>query len=203
MSLGDENHEAYDAFIMKASFDTGVVPDDWKTANVCPIFKKGSKSQIRNYRPVSLTSQICKLFETIIRDAIVLHLESNVLLNHSQHGFRKGGACLSNLLQFLDYVIKNLDNRSKVLLLYTWTLPRPLTRSPTVDRLLEKINKHGISGKDWNWLREWLHGRIQRVRINGHFSSWTAVKSGVLQGSVSGPVVFLIIIAHQHTDARY
>ena len=69
--------------IMKASLETGVVPDDWKAANVTPIFKKGSKSEIGNYRPVSLTSQICKLLEMIIRDSLVEHLDSNNLISAS------------------------------------------------------------------------------------------------------------------------
>jgi len=129
-----------------------VVPDDWKTANVCPIFKKGTKNQTGNYRPVSLTSQICKLFVTVIRDAMLLHLEGNGLLNHSQHGFRKGGSCVSNLLEFLDYVTKNLDNRNSIDVIYL-DFAKAFDKVPHC-RLLEKINKNGISCKVLNWLRE-------------------------------------------------
>ena len=96
--------------IMKASLETDVVPDDWKAANVTPIFKKGSKNEIGNYRPVSLTSQICKLLEMIIRDSLVEHLDSNSLITASQHGFGRGGSCLSNLLQCLDRITNTTDN---------------------------------------------------------------------------------------------
>jgi len=104
---------------MKASLESGVVPADWKDANVTPIFKKGSKSQVGNYRPVSLTSQIGKMFESVIRDAIVDHLDRNRLLNSSQHGFRKGGSCLSNLLEFLQKVTTGLDNQNNIDVIYT------------------------------------------------------------------------------------
>jgi len=90
--------------IMKCSLASGIVPEDWKTANVSPIHKSGAKSHASNYRPISLTSHICKLFESIIRDAVIKHLEINGLVNGSQYGFRKSGSCLSNLLQFLDQV---------------------------------------------------------------------------------------------------
>ena len=118
--------------IMKASFDTGVVPDDWKTANVCPIFKKGSKSQIGNYRPVSLTSQICKLYETVIRDAIVLHLESNGLLSHSNMVSEKVDHASVTFWNFWTMLLK-IWTTITVSMSYIWTLPRPSTRSPIAD----------------------------------------------------------------------
>ena len=80
-----------------------MVPDDWKIANVSPIFKKGDKRKVSNYRPVSLTSQVSKFIEMVLRDTIVSHLEAS-LIRHSQHGFRKGRSCLTNLLVFLDKV---------------------------------------------------------------------------------------------------
>ena len=83
------------------SLEEGCVPEDWKRANITPIFKSGGRNRAENYRPVSLTSQVCKVFETLIRDTIVEHLESNELLNITQHGFRKGRSCLTNLLSFL------------------------------------------------------------------------------------------------------
>ena len=104
--------------IMKLSFATGVIPDDWKIALVSPIYKNGPKCQVSNYRPISLTSIICKLFESIVRDALVQHLENNGLIRGTQHGFRRGGSCLSNLLQFLDRVTSEIDNGECVDVVY-------------------------------------------------------------------------------------
>ena len=104
--------------IMKLSFATGVIPDDWKIALVSPIYKNSPKCQVSNYRPISLTSIICKLFESIVRDALVQHLENNGLIRGTQHGFRRGGSCLSNLLQFLDRVTSEIDNGECVDVVY-------------------------------------------------------------------------------------
>jgi len=106
------------AIIFRTSLDTRCIPHDWKTANVTPLFKKGSRSQVENYRPVSLTSQLCKVLESVIRDALVSHLDKNSLLNSSQHGFRKGLSCSSNLLTFLESVTAHIDNKSVVDTLY-------------------------------------------------------------------------------------
>ena len=136
--------------IIKASLETGIVPEDWKTASITPIFKKGSKCQVENYRPVSLTSQVCKLCESIVRDAVVDHLEMNNLLSASQHGFRKGGSCLTNLLQFLDSVTKALDVHVDVIYL---DFAKAFDKVPH-QRLLNKLKAHGIGGKVWDWVKE-------------------------------------------------
>ena len=104
--------------IMQCSLASGVVPDDWKIANVTPIYKGGTRSQTSNYRPISLTSQLCRLFESIVRDYIVAHLETNELVSGTQHGFRKGGSCLSNLLHFLDQVTRSIEEDECVDVIY-------------------------------------------------------------------------------------
>jgi len=97
------------AKLFNQSLEKGCVPLDWRTANVTPIFKKGSRNQPVNYRPVSLTSQLLKVMESIIRDAIVEHLDNHSLILDSQHGFRKGRSCMTNLLKFLDKVTAAVD----------------------------------------------------------------------------------------------
>jgi len=96
--------------IFNKSLESGSVPEDWCTANVCPIYKKGKRTSPENYRPISLTSQICKLFEHIVREDLVQHLELNHLISDTQHGFRKGRSCLTNLLVFLDEVTAGVDS---------------------------------------------------------------------------------------------
>jgi len=91
--------------IFSKSLDDGVVPHDWMAANVTPIFKKGSKKDPANYRPVSLTSQIGKIFQRIVKAKIMNFLETNHLICHSQHGIRPKGSCLTNLLKFMEIVL--------------------------------------------------------------------------------------------------
>jgi len=100
--------------IFRKSLDEGAVPEDWKRANVSPVFKSGCRSGVDNYRPISLTSQICKVFESLLRDEIVKYLESYQLLLDSQHGFRKGRSCMTNLLTLLETVTKCLDNGENI-----------------------------------------------------------------------------------------
>ena len=106
------------AAVFNLSLEEGIVPLEWKEANIIPLFKKGSRNKSENYRPVSLTSVICKLLERLIKDHMVDFLVKNKLINPSQHGFFKARSCLTNMLCFLEDVTKCLDEGSPVDIIY-------------------------------------------------------------------------------------
>jgi len=128
----------------------GQVPLDWKRANVSPIHKKGSRVQAENYRPISLTSQLCKVFEYIMRDVLVNHLERLHLIYESQHGFRRGRSCLSNLLTFLEKATKAMDDGLCMDVFYL-DLAKAFDKVPH-EWLIRKLTSHGIEGEVQQWL---------------------------------------------------
>lgn len=178
--------------LFRQSLEEGVIPEDWRQANVTPVFKKGSKLSANNYRPVSLTCILCKVMEKVVREVIVSHLEENSLINARQHGFVSGKSCTTQLLEVLDQWTKILDEGGSIDAIYM-DFQKAFDSVP-YKRLLEKVKAHGIVGKVLRWITSFLNQRRQRVIVNESQSLDAKVTSGIPQGSVLGPILFVIYI---------
>ena len=178
--------------IYNTSIRTKTLPMDWKHANVSVIFKKGSKTTPKNYRPVSLTSILCKTLESIVRDSIIEHMEKNNLFSKKQFGFITGRSTVLQLLHVLNIWIEILDQGGDLEVVYC-DFMKAFDKVPH-RRLIHKIEKYGITGNVLGWIESFLSDRTHCVVINNTKSHCAAVTSGIPQGSVLGPILFVIYI---------
>lgn len=176
--------------VFNKSLSTGRVPAEWKVSNIIPIPKGGQKNEVSNYRPISLLPIVSKVFERCIYDQLINHVSCQ--LYNLQFGFLRGKSTTSQLLQVLHEIGESLDKRVQTDILY-------LDFAKAFDRvdhqlLLKKLRNFGVCGNLFNWLQNYLTDRFQKVTVLGKTSRPIPVLSGVPQGSILGPLLFLMYV---------
>ncbi|PKU43583.1 rna-directed dna polymerase from mobile element jockey- hypothetical protein [Limosa lapponica baueri] len=184
----DEIKELLSELDTHKSWRTGEVPEDWRKANVIPVFKKGKKKDPGNYRPVSLTSIPGKMMERLVLAIISKHMEEKKAIRSSQHGFTKGKSCLTNLIAFYDGITGWIDEGRAVDVVYLDFSKAFDTVSHSI--LIDKLRKCGLEEWTVRWIENWLQDRAQRVVIRGTDSSWRSVTSGVTQYWVQSSSIY-------------
>ena len=176
--------------LMEQSFESGTLPLEWRSAVVKPIYKKGDKFVADNYRPVSLTSHVVKIAESIVYDALIEFMINCNIIPTEQHGFVPGRSVTTNLLCSLEDWTKTLDSGESTDVLYL-DFSKAFDRVP-LRHLLLKLNHFGVRGNLLRWIEAFLSNRLFSVKVGDVFSMQRRVLSGVPQGSVLGPLLFVI-----------
>ena len=178
--------------VFNCSMSCSKFPSQWKLANVIPIYKKGKLTEVSNYRPVSLLSCLSKVFEKVVFRHLFNFFRENMKLSIHQSGFMPGDSTVNQLVYLYDYFSNALDKKKDVHIVFC-----DITKA--FDRvwhkgLIYKLKENGVEGNLLSWLENYLQDRKQRVTLGGQHSSWCNIKAGVPQGSVLGPLMFIVYI---------
>jgi hypothetical protein len=180
------------SLIFTKSFITGNIPLCWKQSIITPVFKKGDAMLASNYRPISLTSIACKIMESVVRDALLTHFNTHKLISVDQHGFLAKHSTGSQLLECLNDWTAAIEQNRCVDVCYI-DFSRAFD-SVSLPKLIQKLVAYGISGNCINWLKSFLLNRSFCVKVNSVLSGCAQQISGVPQGSVLGPICFVLFI---------
>ena len=178
--------------IINQSLSTGIFPDRLKIARVFPVYKKGETTNPGNYRPISLLTSISKLFEKIVFIQLYDYFKKYKLFFESQYGFREGHSTEYASLELIDRIMNDIENRNISIAIFL-----DLSKAfDTLDHkiLLHKLNYYGIKNTEYKWFSSYLENRTQYVEINNVKSNMLNITTGVPQGSILGPLLFLIYV---------